>query len=1124
MRGSMAPSRRDCRWEMIFLSGCLLLSVLGFQPTAAKVCNDYTRHGLDTTWYSKDVPIMVLMPMNESALMSSISQGIEPAVQLAIQHIRESKQYSFSLITKIYDTESSCHWKRHIPYQSPDRGVWLQHRQCDNAKGLRAFFDAICYGPKHLMIFGGVCPSVTSIIAESLEGWNLVQRKLLSFAATTPVLADKKKYPNFFRTVPSDNAVNPAVVKFLNYYNWRRVGTLTQDVQRFSEVRNDLTNELERANIQIADTESFSNDPCVNVKKLKDNDVRIIIGQFDENLASKVFCCAYNLNMYGSKYQWIIPGWYQGNWWEQANSTNCTTKKLLTAMNGYISVDFEPLSAKKTKGISGRTPEEYEKEYNREREQKGVESSKFHGFAYDGIWVIARTLSRVMELLHQKQRHNIYRNATMDDHEVGKMVLDVMNETNFFGVTGQVMFRNGERMGTIKFTQFQEGEEVKVGEYNAIADILDLTNNTIWFPGVGPPKDRTFVHPQRRHINVPLYSILSTITILGMLMAGAFLFFNIKNRNHRLIKMSSPYMNNLIILGGMLSYTSIFLFGLDGSFVSEKEFETLCTVRTWILTVGYTTAFGAMFAKTWRVHAIFKNVKMKKKIIKDQKLLIIVGGMLLIDLCILICWQIVDPLKRTVEEYSLEVLKTKYVRKGSCRQALCGALTGVLIKEAVTQARGLNVSGCVRRRSTAHMCHSGYVTAPLLSTPAVQCLKETVSSAALSCCISRVVAECIQMHCMGVDGRRGNEMTAPVQSNCSCRSPRAAAGAREESHHLAVRWSPVDRTGHVSAAKAQSRFDTGPVPSLCADPQGRDIAIRPFLEHCENTHMTIWLGIVYAYKGLLMLFGCFLAWETRNVSIPALNDSKYIGMSVYNVGIMCIIGAAVSFLTRDQPNVQFCIVALVIIFCSTITLCLVFVPKLITMRTNPDAATQNRRLKFTQNQKKEDSKTSTSVTSVNQANTSRLDGLQADNHRLRMRITELDKELEEVTMQLQDTPEKTPYIKQNHYQDVNNILSIRNFTDSKDGEKSLLKNHLEQKPQAQWGSVDPSRINRGPQEDINSPEHIQRRLSLQLPILHHAYLPSIGGVDASCSPNSSPASSPRHRHMPPSYRVMVSGL
>lgn len=39
-----------------------------------------------------------------------------------------------------------------------------------------------------------------------------------------------------------------------------------------SKVRNDLTSELEKADIQIADTESFSNDPCVNVKKLKVSD------------------------------------------------------------------------------------------------------------------------------------------------------------------------------------------------------------------------------------------------------------------------------------------------------------------------------------------------------------------------------------------------------------------------------------------------------------------------------------------------------------------------------------------------------------------------------------------------------------------------------------------------------------------------------------------------------------------------------------------------------------------------------------------------------------------------------------------------------------------------------------
>lgn len=38
--------------------------------------------------------------------------------------------------------------------------------------------------------------------------------------------------------------------------------------------------------------------------------------------------------------------------------------------------------------------------------------------------------------------------------------------------------------------------------------------------------------------------------------------------------------------------------------------------------------------------------------------------------------------------------------------------------------------------------------------------------------------------------------------------------------------------------------------------------------------------------------------------------------------------------------------------------------------------------------------------------------------------------MEEVTMQLQDTPEKTTYVKQNHYQELNDILNLGNFTES----------------------------------------------------------------------------------------------
>ena len=36
--------------------------------------------------------------------------------------------------------------------------------------------------------------------------------------------------------------------------------------------------------------------------------------------------------------------------------------------------------------------------------------------------------------------------------------------------------------------------------------------------------------------------------------------------------------------------------------------------RAWVLANGFTLAFGAMFAKTWRVHAIFTNIKPNKKV------------------------------------------------------------------------------------------------------------------------------------------------------------------------------------------------------------------------------------------------------------------------------------------------------------------------------------------------------------------------------------------------------------------------------------------------------------------------------------------------------------------------------
>ena len=58
-----------------------------------------------------------------------------------------------------------------------------------------------------------------------------------------------------------------------------------------------------------------------------------------------------------------------------------------------------------------------------------------------------------------------------------------------------------------------------------------------------------------------------------------------------------------------------------------------------------------------------------------------------------------------------------------------------------------------------------------------------------------------------------------------------------------------------------------------------------------------------------------------------ISFNRYVGMSVYNVAIMCVLGVAVSFVLKDEQNASFIIISIFIIFCTTGTLCLVFVPK-----------------------------------------------------------------------------------------------------------------------------------------------------------------------------------------------------
>ena len=65
----------------------------------------------------------------------------------------------------------------------------------------------------------------------------------------------------------------------------------------------------------------------------------------------------------------------------------------------------------------------------------------------------------------------------------------------------------------------------------------------------------------------------------------------------------------------------------------------------------------------------------------------------------------------------------------------------------------------------------------------------------------------------------------------------------------------------------------------------------------------------------------------RNINVPALNDSYYVGLSIYNVVLCSVVATPLSLLITQNLNVTYALVAGFELFCTTSTLMMLFFPK-----------------------------------------------------------------------------------------------------------------------------------------------------------------------------------------------------
>ena len=99
---------------------------------------------------------------------------------------------------------------------------------------------------------------------------------------------------------------------------------------------------------------------------------------------------------------------------------------------------------------------------------------------------------------------------------------------------------------------------------------------------------------------------------------------------------------------------------------------------------------------------------------------------------------------------------------------------------------------------------------------------------------------------------------------------------------------------------------------------------------CYSKSSDAFLYLLIAYNAVLLVFGSALAFGTRNV-FSAFNESKFIGMSIYNIFMSSIIVCVILLPDTNSLETKFIMYGAVVSFACLSTVGLLFIPKILSV-------------------------------------------------------------------------------------------------------------------------------------------------------------------------------------------------
>jgi len=147
---------------------------------------------------------------------------------------------------------------------------------------------------------------------------------------------------------------------------------------------------------------------------------------------------------------------------------------------------------------------------------------------------------------------------------------------------------------------------------------------------------------------IPTSLIIVSYVMIGInfAAAGVCAVWLVWSRNTTQVKVAQPLFLGLVLLGCLISTSTIFALAQEESADIGQTDLPACQATPWLYFVGFCITFGSLFAKICRVFHLFQAAaRMQRTSFTTKDTIIIVSIVLSVDIVILTIWTVVDPLQ-----------------------------------------------------------------------------------------------------------------------------------------------------------------------------------------------------------------------------------------------------------------------------------------------------------------------------------------------------------------------------------------------------------------------------------------------------------------------------------------------